>query len=211
VSADGAAPSAWGLEAGGHVKGVAVAVVTQNKDSSGQVCVKVRYPWHSQPTDSYPARIVTPMAGKKRGIYFVPEVDDEVLVVFDKGDLSHPYVIGSLWNGSDSSPQTNSDGKNDVRVIHTRKGHRLLFNDGDKGLVQLELNDGKKLKIDDDGITLEDTGGNKLSIDSKSNALSIEARGTLTLKGATVSVEATGTLNIKGGTVSISGTPVRLN
>jgi uncharacterized protein involved in type VI secretion and phage assembly len=188
-----------------------VAIVSQNKDSSGQVAVKVRYPWHSKPRDSFPARVVTPMAGNNRGMYFVPEVNDEVLVGFEKGDLRHPYVIGSLWNGSDPSPLNNGDGKNDVRAIHTRKGHKLTFNDGDQGLVQLELNDGKKLTINDDGVTLQDQNGNKLSIDSNSSALTIEAKGTLTLKGATVSVEASGSLTVKGGTVSMSGTPVRIN
>jgi len=57
------------------------------------------------------------MAGKDRGIFFLPEVDDEVLVAFENGDINQPYVIGSLWNGVDVPPETNSDGKNDVKLI----------------------------------------------------------------------------------------------
>ena len=52
--------------------------------------------------------------------YFLPEVGDEVLVAFERGDLRFPYVLGSLWNGKDKPPSTNDDGKNDVRMIHSR-------------------------------------------------------------------------------------------
>ena len=54
-----------------------------------------------------------PMAGKERGAYFLPEVDDEVLVAFERGDMRFPYVVGSLWNGKDKAPASNGDGKND--------------------------------------------------------------------------------------------------
>jgi uncharacterized protein involved in type VI secretion and phage assembly len=81
------APAEATPESGDHAKGVAVAVVKENKDESGLGRVKVAYPWHSQPHQSYWARVATPMAGKDRGIYFIPEVGDEVLVAFERGDL----------------------------------------------------------------------------------------------------------------------------
>jgi uncharacterized protein involved in type VI secretion and phage assembly len=206
------APRETALESGGHAKGVGVAVVRQNKDDSGQGRVKVSYPWHSQPRESYWARVAMPMAGKGRGAYFLPEIDDEVLVAFERGDLRFPYVVGSLWNGVDKSPTNNADGKNDKRMIHTRKGHKLIFDDGSKGLVQLELNDGKKLAIDDDGITLDDGKGNRLVIQSGGNSVSIEAAGKLTLKGASVKIEATGSIDVKsGGTLGLNGSMVNIN
>lgn len=206
------APGETGLEAGGHVKGVAVAIVRQNKDDTGMGRVKVSYPWHSQPRVSYWARIAMPMAGKNRGTYFLPEVEDEVLVAFERGDLRFPYVVGSLWNGPDPSPEKNADGKNDRRLIRTRKGHKLTFDDGQRGLVQLELNDGKKLSIDDDRITLDDTQGNKLVIDSKGGSISIEAVQKISLKAATISIESTGTLDLKAGaTLTVRGALVNIN
>ena len=63
------------------------------------------------------ARIATLMAGKERGTYFIPEVGDEVLVAFEHGDIHYPYIIGSLWNGKEKPFETNSDGKNNLRVI----------------------------------------------------------------------------------------------
>jgi uncharacterized protein involved in type VI secretion and phage assembly len=212
LSADGGVPSEVDLEKGGHVKGLATAIVRQNKDDSGHVSVRVSYPWHSEPRQSYPARVSMPMAGKGRGMYFVPEVGDEVVVGFIKGSLERPLVIGSVWNGVDKSHEKNSDGNNDKRFIRSRKGHQLLFDDGSRGVVQVELDDGKKLRIDDDGITLEDDKGNKLILKSGSGDVTLEAQGKLTLKGSTVSIEATASLNLDSkGTAALKGTPVNIN
>jgi len=187
------------LEAGGHVKGVATAIVKENQDDSGMGRVKVSYPWHSQPQESYWARVAMPMAGKDRGTYFIPEIQDEVLVAFERGDMRFPYVVGSLWNGKDQAPEKNSDGKNDVRCIHSRKGHKLTFNDGSQGLVQLELNDGKKVAIDDNGIVVDDGQGNSVSIQSKSGTISIQAATSIQFKAPQISIQADGTMDLKAG------------
>lgn len=200
------------LESGGAAKGVAVAVVCEIKDDSGQARVRVSYPWHSTPHQSYWARIATPMAGKDRGIYFLPEVDDEVLVAFERGDVRFPYVLGSLWNGKDPAPEKNGSGDNDIRVIKTRKGHKLTFDDGSKGLVQLELNDGKTLKIDDDGIKIDDGSGNSLVIESRSGSISLTAAAKLSLSAPTVEIKASaqGTME-GGGMLTLKGAIVAIN
>jgi len=206
------APSETTLESGGHAKGVAVAVVRQNKDDSGLGRVKVSFPWHSRPQDSYWARVAMPMAGGNRGTYFIPEVNDEVLVAFDRGDLRFPYVLGSLWNGKEKAPTSNDDGKNDLRLIRTRKGHKLTFDDGSKGLVQLELNDGKKLAIDDDGISLDDGKGNRLVIKSNGGEITVEAATKLSLKAPQIAIEATGTLDVKSNAaLTLRGATVGIN
>lgn len=206
------APREAALEAGGHAKGVAIAVVRENKDDSGQGRVKVNYPWHSQPRESYWARVAASMSGKQRGMYFMPEVGDEVLVAFERGDLRFPYVLGSLWNGVDKAPFNNGDGKNDVRALYTRKGHKLTFDDGAKGRVQLELNDGKRLTIDDDGIQLDDGKGNKLVIQSGTGSLTLQAATELTLKAPKITLDASGTLSLKArGTAELQGTLVKIN
>src|SRR5689334_12460780 len=93
-----------------RVYGVVVAIVTNRKDPEEMGRVKLRYPWLGENAEGYWARIATPMAGNERGIYFLPEVEDEVLVAFEHGDLRFPYVIGSLWNGRDKPPVKNDDG-----------------------------------------------------------------------------------------------------
>ena len=206
------ATSPVNVESGGHAKGVAIAVVSDNKDDSGQGRVKVRYSWHSQPTTSYWARIAMPMAGGARGMYFLPEVGDEVLVAFDKGDVRFPYIVGSLWNGVDKSPVNNADGKNDLRMIKTRKGHKLTVDDGTKGMVRLELSDGKKLEIDDDGLRLDDGKGNKITFASGSGGVEVVAATSLSIKAPKISIEASGTLAIKAGsTLTLNGATVTIN
>jgi hypothetical protein len=98
------------------------------------------------------------------------------------------------------------------RLIQSRKGHWLLFDDGSKGLVELKLQDGKRLAIDDDGIRLDDGQGNSFRIASKSGALDIKASGQLSIKAQTITIEAAATLEIKSGaTMTIRGSLVQIN
>jgi uncharacterized protein involved in type VI secretion and phage assembly len=207
-----AAPRETTLEAGGYVKGVAVALVTQNKDDEGLCRVKVRYPWHDKPRDSYWARLAMPMAGKERGLVLIPEVGDEVIVAFEREDLRFPYVLGALWNGQDKPPFANDDGKNDRRILKSRKRHYLLFDDGAKGVVELAHENGGIARFTDDEILLKDGQGNQIKIENRSGAMTIRANGALTIKGATLTIEATGTLEVKAGaTLTIRGALVNIN
>jgi uncharacterized protein involved in type VI secretion and phage assembly len=199
-------------ESGGYVKGVAIAVVTQNNDEEKQCRVKVRFPWHDQPRESYWARLATPMAGDDRGLVLIPEVGDEVLVAFEREDLRFPYILGGLWNGQDKPPIANDDGKNDKRILQSRKKHYLLFNDGSTGVVELKHEKGRKITLDDNGFVVEDEKGNSVKVDSNSSAMTIEAKGQLSIKAASLSIDATGSLELKAsGTVTIRGGLVNIN
>jgi uncharacterized protein involved in type VI secretion and phage assembly len=199
-------------EAGGLVQGVTIGIVTNNRDDTGLGRVKVRFPWRPDKAESHWARIAVPMAGKNRGTWFLPEVGDEVLVAFDRGDPGHPYILGALWNGQARPPESNADGHNDLRILRSRKGHELAFDDGGEGKVELKLNDGKRLLLDDDGIQLEDDKGNGLAISTRSGGIVIEAKGKLTLKAQAISIEAAGTLEMKANaTLSIRGSLVQIN
>jgi uncharacterized protein involved in type VI secretion and phage assembly len=200
------------LESGGGVKGVATALVTQNKDPESLCRVKVRYPWHDKPTVSYWARLAMPMAGKDRGLVVIPEVGDEVVVGFEREDLRFPYVLGALWNGKDKPPLANDNGKNDKRILRSRKKHYLLFDDGAKGVVELAHEKGRKVVFDENGILMHDERGNMFKIDSNSGAVTIEAKGQLSIKAATISIEATGSLEVKASaTLTVRGALVNIN
>lgn len=159
--------------------GVVVAVVTNNQDPDGMHRVKLRFPWLNLADESHWARVVAPMAGNGRGAYFLPEVDDEVLVAFEQGSVEHPYVVGALWNGKDKPPENNSDGRNDNRSITSRSGHvvRLCDSDGDE---RVEI--------------IDKTGSNRIVIHSADNRISIEAEGDIAIKSSTgkVTIEAIG-------------------
>jgi len=193
-------------------RGVAVAVVTNNKDPDKLCRVKVRYPWHDEATKSYWARLAMPMAGNDRGLVLIPEVGDEVVVGFERGDLRFPYVLGALWNGNAKPPVANSNGKNDHRILKSRKGHKLIFDDGPRGAVEVVHVDGRRVVLDDNGIRIEDAAGNQVRIESASGMISIQANGALTIKAATISIEAAGTMDLKaGGTLTVSGSVVNIN
>lgn len=205
------AQSETAAEQGGFVKGASIAIVTQNDDPEGLGRVKLKFPWHEGGESEW-ARVAVPMASDGYGSFFLPEVNDEVLVLFDRGDMRFPYVVGALWSGKAKPPADNGDKKNDLRIIKTRKGHHLSFNDGAKGEIDLKLDDGKRVTIDDDGIRADDGQGNSITIDSKSGEISITAAATLKLSAPSVSIEATGSLNLKaGGTAAMKAAMIQLN
>jgi uncharacterized protein involved in type VI secretion and phage assembly len=173
------------LERPGKVYGIVMGIVTDNKDPDNMYRVKVKFPWLSDEDESWWARIGTPMAGGGRGIYFLPEVDDEVLVAFEHGDVRFPYVVGSLWNGKDSPPSNNSDGKNNIRVIHSRSGH----------LIRLDDTDGdEKVEV------IDKTGGNSITIKSSDNSITIVCTGRMKLQANGIDITSESDLNIQANT-----------
>jgi uncharacterized protein involved in type VI secretion and phage assembly len=152
------------------------------------------------------------MAGANRGAVLIPEVGDEVLVAFEREDVRFPCVLGALWNGKDKPPVANDDGKNDKRILQSRKEHYLLFDDGRSGVVELLHEKGRKIRFDDNGFAVQDENGNVVKVDSNSGAMTIEAKGQLKIKAASISIEATGSLELKAnGTVTIRGALVNIN
>ena len=199
-------------EGDGFLNGFAVGVVTDNRDEAGLGRVRVRLPWQQEGDTSYWARIAVPMAGGGRGAYFLPELKDEVLVGAECGDPSHLYVLGGLWSGKHAPPERNDDGKNDRRVIRSRAGHVLKFDDGAEPEVELKLADGKRLLLDRDGIKVEDGHGNIITIVSDSSTITIESKAQLKLKSQAISIEAGASLELKAsGTVKIQGALVQIN
>ena len=166
----------------GGFYGVVVGVVTNNKDPDDMHRVKVKFPWLDLDHESHWARVVAAMAGNGRGAYFLPEVDDEVLVAFEHGSVEHPYVLGSLWNGKDKAHESNSEGKNDNRSIKSRSGHvvRLCDTDG-----------GERIDI------IDKTGSNKIVITSSDNKITIEAQGDIEITSKTGKVTISGQTGVQ--------------
>lgn len=198
----------------GRIFGVVSGLVTDNKDPDGLGRVKLRFPWLAEDDESAWAPVASPMAGGERGIFFLPEVEDEVLVAFLHGDLRQPFVLGGLWNGKDKPPETNGDGNNDVRVIKTRSGHLLRFTDKDGG-EKIEVVDkgGKNsIVIDTSGDTVTITSGKDIVLDAASgkitlNAKDVEIKASASGKfeaGSSMDLKASGQANLKGATVNIN-------
>ncbi|MDA8219104.1 MAG: VgrG-related protein [Dehalococcoidales bacterium] len=183
--------------------GVVVGVVTDNTDPQGQARVRVSFPWLDDSQASAWARLVTPMAGDGRGIEFIPEVNDEVLVAFEHGDMNRPLVLGALWNGQDAPPQSSSDavvgGQVNKRIIRSRAGHEITLDDtNDRGSITI----------------VDSTGNNRITIDSVNNSLAIAAQGDVTIESqGQLTIRATRGIEIDagGGQVEIKGSRISLN
>jgi type VI secretion system secreted protein VgrG len=93
-------------------------------------------------------RLIQPHAGAGKGFYFIPEIDEEVLVGFEGGSAERPYIMGTNYNGSESSGYNTSG--NDQKVIHTRSGTKMIFNDAE-GSVFIEDPSGNTWKMDGQG------------------------------------------------------------
>ncbi|MGA7413986.1 MAG: phage baseplate assembly protein V [Bryobacteraceae bacterium] len=188
-----------------RVFGVVVGIVTNNKDPDHMGRVKVKFPWLSDSDESWWARIATPMAGVGRGIYFLPEVNDEVLVAFEHGDIQFPYIVGALWNGQDAPPAENRDGKNNLRVVHSRSGHliRLDDTDGDEKIEIIDKTGGNSItiKASDNSISISCTGRMKL----QANGIEISSQSDVKIQAAsTMDVESSAPMTIKGAIVNIN-------
>jgi uncharacterized protein involved in type VI secretion and phage assembly len=198
----------------GRIYGVVVGVVTNNQDPDEMGRVKVKFPWLSDLDESMWARVAAPMTGNQRGVYFLPEVNDEVLVAFDHGDVRFPYVLGALWNGKDAPPVKNSDGKNNIRMIKSRSGHIIKLNDED-GKETIEIIDKSKknsIVIDTSKNTITVTTDKDITLSASNGTIKLDAQkveikssdATKLTSGSTTNIEASGTMTVKGSTVNIN-------
>ena len=197
----------------GIIRGVSVGVVAQNQDPEGLGRVKIKFPWREKPDESHWARLAVPMAGKNRGTWFLPEVGDEVLVICDAERIEHPYVLGSLWNGQEPPPETNSDGRNDIRKIRSRSGHEIVFDDGAQGSIDIHLSDNKrKVRLDPDGIVISDDSGNELEIKSLPGTITVKSNTKISLESKVIDIKADASMTLQAtGTLTIQGALVKIN
>jgi phage baseplate assembly protein V len=203
----------FGSHDGERLGGVCVALVTNNQDPQGLGRVKVKFPWLGEDDESDWIRIVSPMAGKGRGAYFLPEVDDEVLVAFEHGAADKGFVLGCLWNGTDKPPESNGDGANNNRTIKSRSGHIIRLNDKN-GDEQIEIVDksGQNqvvIKTSDNSISITAAGdvtvkaGGKLKLSGSSVEVHSDAE-TKVIAGANAEISAGGQLNAKGSVINLN-------
>jgi uncharacterized protein involved in type VI secretion and phage assembly len=177
-----------------RIYGVVTAKVVSLEDPEELGRVQLMFPWLPKYKDadlsSNWARVAAPMAGAERGFFYLPEIDDEVLVAFEHGDVSYPYIVGALWHNKDKPPKGTKDTvlssdkkKVDQRVLRSRSGHLIVLDDTE-GEEQIVIQD--------------KTGNNKIVIDSKENTMTINVEKDLTIvaKGPTT-IESQDVITLK--------------
>jgi uncharacterized protein involved in type VI secretion and phage assembly len=202
-------------DGGGRVYGVVVGIVTNNKDPDGLGRVKLKFPWLSDTEESNWARVASPMAGKERGLYLLPEVNDQLLVAFEHGDPAYPYVIGGLWNGKDKPPAANNDGKNNLRLLKSRSGHivRLDDTEGEEKIEILDKSGKNSVVVSTKDNSIAIKADADIKITSANGKLVVDAKGGIELKSSgAIKVEASGSLDLKAnGQTTIKGSAVNIN
>ncbi|HVZ40991.1 MAG TPA: phage baseplate assembly protein V [Candidatus Kapabacteria bacterium] len=142
-----------------RIYGVVIGTVKSLDDPDSLGRIQLTFPWMSDDNESPWARVAVQMAGEGRGMWYMPELEDEVLVAFEHGDPQHPYVIGFLWNGKDKPPTTNTR----RRLIHSLNGHEIEIydpdpKDGDKGFIRIKDAHGNKIELSNATLTIEGVG-----------------------------------------------------
>ena len=205
-----------------------IGKVTNIEDPEGLGRVRVQFPTLTEDHESQWARVVAIGAGKGRGFDCLPEIDDEVLVGFEHGDIHRPFIIGGLWNGSDSPPEKVGDavggGKVRLRTIKTRTGHQLQFVEeakpGSQAGITIKTSGGHKLTFNDTikTIDIETAGGHSLTFSDPSGTINLNsianvkvdakglisttAIGAVTTNASAISSTAAGAMNMQSGGVA---------
>lgn len=186
--------SAWPLHAGY----LAEVVSVQDPESLSRVQVRL-YAYDAVADQDAPlwARVATPFAGADRGAFFIPDVGDEVLVIFLHGDPRFPVVVGGLWNGSAAPPETLGGGGDRVdRWSFTGKaGTRVAIVEESSPTIFLETPGGVKA-------TLTDEAGGKIELQAAGSTVKIDSQGVSIQTGAKVKVDAS-QVNVTAGMVQV--------
>lgn len=185
--------------------GVVIGLVDSLDDPDGLSRVRVTFPYLADEPSNW-ARLALPMAGPGRGTFFRPEKGDEVLIACEHGDIRQPYIIGSLWSAADKPPdRTGGATDNNIRVIVSRSGHRITFDDtaGSEHIEILDQSGKQSVTIDGSSITVQ-AGAGDVKLTASGN-VKINASGDVT-------VSAGGNLNLTASqTVAINGAQVTIN
>lgn len=184
------------------VSGLQMGVVTALEgDPDGEDRVKCRLPLVSTGEEGIWARLATLDAGKERGTFFRPEIDDEVVVGFLNDDPRHPVILGMCHSSAKPAPEAAKDA-NDRKGYVSREKLKLTFDDQEK-VIGLETPGGNKIQVSDSakGIVLEDQNGNKITMDA--NGIRVESVKDLVLTGK-VDVKMTGAKTSLQGNASVA-------
>ena len=182
---------------------VQTAVVVKNADKEEEMGrVKVRFPWMESDEETPWIRVSSPHASKDNGYYFVPEVDDQVLVDFEMGCPDLPIILSSLFHGK-AKPSKWYHKNNELKAIRTRSGNEILINDrkgketikifnpDEKNVITLTMDESKKIKIESSGY------------------IEIEAAKDLSIKATNVSIHAKNKLSTSSTTFDNSATDIK--
>jgi uncharacterized protein involved in type VI secretion and phage assembly len=208
------------------IEGLHFGIATGLKDPDGENRIQVKIPVIHKDDEGAWCRVCTLDAGDNRGSFFLPEVDDEVIVGFINNDPRHGVVLGMVNSSAKPAPLQASD-DNHEKGFQTRSEMKLIFNDEKKSIL-VQTPDGNKVEIteEDKKIHLEDQNGNKIIMNAEGitieSSKDIVLKATGDIKGEGVNLELKGSAAAKveggssadfksGGTTNLKGSMVNIN
>ncbi len=177
-------------EEAGRIYDAVIGIVTDIKDEAKLCRVKVKIPSMPITDNTWWCTWTSIGAGKDRGWFSIPEVDDEVLLMFEHGDIGRPIIIGALWNGKDKPPHNNSDGKNMIRMFKSKTGNKVTLDD-DKGTITIEDGGGKGI--------LTISKDNKVNFEAKEGDACYQAKDDVIILAGEISIKSSDSTDIKAG------------
>ena len=193
----------WDHASARSVAGTWLAKVVSVKDPEGLSRVQVRL-YNFDGVDDQDAaiwaRVAAPFAGSDRGAFFIPDVDDEVLVTFAGGDARYPIVLGGLWNGAAKPHETlgGSGDRVDRWTITGKEGTRIAIVEESPGQAEIRFTTPGNVSG-----TLTDKGGGKVEFSAAGSTITIDPSGVSVKTGVKVEVNAS-QVNVTSGQVQVS-------
>jgi uncharacterized protein involved in type VI secretion and phage assembly len=174
-----AIPGFWA--AGAHL---AKVVSIKDPDHLGRVQLRLLSPDADSEAPLW-ARVAVPFAGNLRGAFLIPDVDDEVLVLFAGADTRHPVVVGGLWNGNTKLPETVGGDRIDRWTLTGKNGTRIAIVEQSQGQETVEIETPNGVKA-----TLTDSNGGSIKLEAAGNTLTMDNNGVAIQAGQKFTVSA---------------------
>ncbi|SIS70457.1 phage baseplate assembly protein V [Chryseobacterium gambrini] len=193
------------------VSGLQIGVVTQiEEDPDNQFRIKVRIPTLSESGEGVWARLANVFSGNEMGSFFIPNVNDEVIVGCLGNNPDTPIILGSLYSSQNAMPFP-IEKENYTKAFVTKEGTKIQLDD-EKKSIELSTKKGNKLLISDDekGFVLEDENGNKILMNAdgitldSSKDLILKARMDFKMDSAKAALSASATMDVKGSIIKLN-------
>ena len=162
------------------------AVVTDNHDPKGLGRIRVRFHWMNDTEKSPWLRVTSPHGGDGKGMFFIPELGEEVIVGFEGDSPVKPYIIGTVYNGK--AKTTFSNDANDVKALQTRSGNMIVLNDKE-GSVHVADAKGNDVKIDGSG-NINVTASDSIVLTCGDSKIEMKKDGTINITGKKITINA---------------------
>ncbi len=193
------------------INGLQIGIVTKIiEDPNNQFRVKVRIPQLSNNGEGVWARLATMNASKDMGSYFIPSINDEVIVGCLNNNPDTPIILGSLYSSNKPMPYPIEE-ENYIKGFVTKEGTKIIMDD-EKKSIELSTKKGNILTISDDlkGFVIEDENKNKITMNDQGitiescKDLNMKATGNVKVEGVNIDVEGSGKMTLKGSMINLN-------